>query len=186
MEAPETSEGVEPSNLPVKVGSTAVVSRSASVVTMTLKDLADARTESQARMRGPWVDLMVSWMAQPPGRVLPNYLKHGCPVKEDQERVILGFRKQLTFSKAEVESKDPDIQAQVNAFFGRPVRVECRLLTEEDQASPSYLDWLEATERLRRSDVIRKELDDSRVKAAQKLFGTTLDELKWEFERKKA
>lgn len=97
----------------------------------------------------------------------------------------MGFSKQLTFSKAELESKDPDIQAQVNAYFGRPVRIECRLLSEQDVAAPSYLDWAEATERLRRSEVIRKELDDVRLKAAQKLFGASQDELRWEFERKR-
>ena len=72
---------------------------------------------------------------------------------------------------------------QVQAFFGRPVRLECRLLGEGDVASPSFLDWEQARELIRRSELVQKELADPRLKLAQSLFQWDLQELRFEFER---
>lgn len=163
--------------------SVSTIPRPASIVALTVRELADDKTRALVAAAGQWIAFLTFWNEQLHLRSRLNYLKHASPVREDPERIVLGFRNQLTLGKAEQESSDSDVQGLVRQFFQRPLRLECRLLNEQDSAGPSFLAWEEARERLRRSEIIQKELSDPRVKAAQTLFGVSLQDLRFEFER---
>lgn len=173
----------ESNNALVRSSVGSLATRNTAVVTLTLRELATDETRKIIASAGRWVEFVRAWNEKTGIRLKPNYLKHACPVREDAEKILLGFRNNLTFSKAEAEASDPETQGQVQAFFGRPVRLECRLLGEADTASPSYLDWEQARELIRRSELVQKELADPRLKLAQSLFQLDLQELRFEFER---
>lgn len=153
------------------------------VATMTLAEVAGPEVAQRVSREGPWIGFVQVWQSRPGIRLKPNYLKHGEPLQEEGERMVLGFRNQLTLSKADQEASEPEVLALLREHFGRPLRIECRLLNEGDQAGPGFVEWEQSRERLRRSALVQKLVEDARLSLACSLFGAAKQELRFEFER---
>lgn len=153
------------------------------VATLTLAELPGAEVEARVKQEGRWIGFVKVWQARPGLKLKSNYLKHGEPLHEEGERIILGFRNQLTLAKAEQEAQEPELGALLREHFTFPIRIECRLLGEGDQAGPGFVEWEQSRERLRRAGVVRQLVEDARVSVSCTLFGVSRQELRFEFER---
>lgn len=174
LEMPAAAQPLARARTPVRPGI---------VASMTLADLAGPEVAARVSREGPWIGFLQLWQSRPGIRIKPNYLKHGEPLQEEGERVVLGFRNQLTLSKADQEAGEPEVAGLLREHFGRPVRIECRLLNEGDQAGPGFVEWEQSRERLRRSGILQKLVEDARLSLACSLFGTSRQDLRFEFER---